>query len=62
MVPDSGCASRVELRLEMTLCGNNVLLPLRKLVERYIPGLHVLAYTEVSAQAEVQFVSQVEAS
>ena len=46
----------------MTLCGNNVRLPLRKLVERYIPGLDVLAYTEVSAQAEVEFVSQVEAT
>ena len=46
----------------VVLCGNNVRLPLRKLVERYIPGLHVLAYNEVSAQAEVEFVGQVEAA
>ena len=44
------------------LCGNNVRLPLRKLVERYIPNLHVLAYNEVSAQAEVEFVDQVVAA
>ena len=44
----------------VVLCGNNVRLPLRKLIERHIPGLHVLAYNEVSAQAEVEFVGQVE--
>ena len=44
------------------LCGNNIRLPLRKLVERYIPNLHVLAYNEVSAQAEVEFIDQVVAA
>ena len=38
------------------LCGNQLRLPLRRLLEKYIPGLHVLAYNEVASKAEVEFV------
>ncbi|MBS1718425.1 MAG: flagellar biosynthesis protein FlhA [Armatimonadetes bacterium] len=41
------------------LCSTTVRLPLRKLIERQMPNLNVLAYNEVSAQAEVEFVGQV---
>jgi flagellar biosynthesis component FlhA len=34
-------------------------LPLRRLLERYMPSLHVLAYSEVASRAEVEFVGQV---
>ena len=44
------------------LCGNTLRLPLRKLLERTIPGLPVLAYNEVSAQADVEFVGQLTAA
>ncbi len=44
------------------LCGNNLRLPLRRLLEKYIPSLHVLAYNEVAAQAEVEFVGQLRAA
>jgi flagellar biosynthesis protein FlhA len=44
------------------LCGNALRLPLRRLVERYIQGLSVLAYSEVSAKADVEFVGQVKAA
>jgi flagellar biosynthesis protein FlhA len=49
-------------RQPVLICGNTLRLPLRKLVERVIPNLHVLAYNEVSAQAEVEFVSQLSAA
>ena len=44
------------------ICGNTLRLPLRKLLERNIPNLHVLAYNEVSAQADVEFVGQLAAA
>jgi flagellar biosynthesis protein FlhA len=44
------------------LCGNQLRLPLRRLMEKYIPNLNVLAYNEVAAKAEVEFVGQVRAA
>lgn len=44
------------------LCGNQLRLPLRRLMEKYIPSLNVLAYNEVAAKAEVEFVGQVRAA
>jgi flagellar biosynthesis protein FlhA len=41
------------------LCGTQLRLPLRRLLERYMPSLHVLAYSEVASRAEVEFVGQV---
>lgn len=41
------------------LCGTQLRLPLRRLMERYMPSLHVLAYSEVASRAEVEFVGQV---
>ena len=41
------------------LCGNSLRLPLRRLLEKYIPNLNVLAFNEVAARAEVEFVGQV---
>jgi flagellar biosynthesis protein FlhA len=41
------------------LCGTQLRLPLRRLMERYMPTLHVLAYSEVASRAEVEFVGQV---
>jgi flagellar biosynthesis protein FlhA len=44
------------------LCGNALRLPLRRLMERYLPGLNVLAYNEVAPKADVEFVGQVRAA
>ena len=44
----------------VVLCSASLRLPLRRLVERYIPQLHVLSYNEVSSRAEVEFVGQVQ--
>jgi flagellar biosynthesis protein FlhA len=41
------------------LCGTQLRLPMRRLLERYMPSLHVLAYSEVASRAEVEFVGQV---
>lgn len=41
------------------LCGTQVRLPIRKLLERNGITLPVLAFNEVSAQAEVEFLTQV---
>jgi flagellar biosynthesis protein FlhA len=41
------------------LCSATIRLPLRRLVERYMPALNVLSYNEVSSRAEVEFVGQV---
>lgn len=43
----------------VVLCSATLRLPLRRLVERYMPQLNVLSYNEVSARAEVEFVGQV---
>ncbi len=44
------------------LCSNALRLPLRRLLERFIPALNVLAYNEVAPKAEVEFVGQVKAA
>lgn len=44
------------------LCGNQLRLPLRRLMEKYMPAVHVLAFNEVAAKAEVEFVGQVRAA
>lgn len=44
------------------LCSTQLRLPLRRLLERYIPQLSVLAYNEVSPKADVEFVGQVRAA
>jgi flagellar biosynthesis protein FlhA len=49
-------------RQPVLLCGNALRLPLRKLLERSLPSLPVLAYNEVSAQADVEFVGQLTAA
>lgn len=41
------------------LSGTNLRLPLRRLFERHIPNVNVLAYNEVSSQAEVEFIGQI---
>jgi flagellar biosynthesis protein FlhA len=43
------------------LTGNQLRLPMRRLVEKYLPNLHVLAFNEVAARADVEFVGQVAA-
>jgi flagellar biosynthesis protein FlhA len=44
------------------LCGNQLRLPLHRLVDKYMTGLHVLAYNEIAAKADVEFVGQVKAA
>ncbi len=46
----------------VVLCGNTLRLPLRRLFERYMPALSVLAFNEVAAKADVEFVGQVKAA
>lgn len=46
----------------IVLCSTALRLPLRKLVERYMPLLPVMAYNEVSAKSEVEFVGQIQAA
>jgi flagellar biosynthesis protein FlhA len=41
------------------LCGNQIRLPLKRLLERHGLPLPVLAYNEITANAEVEFVGQV---
>lgn len=41
------------------LCGNQLRLPLRRLLEKYLPAVNVLAFNEVAARAEVEFVGQI---
>jgi flagellar biosynthesis protein FlhA len=43
------------------LCGNQLRLPLKRLLDKYIPSIAVLAYNEVSEQAQVEFVGQLRA-
>jgi len=45
----------------VVLCGPPLRLPLRKLLERYMAHVPVMAYNEVSAKADVEFVGQVAA-
>ncbi|HWA84469.1 MAG TPA: flagellar biosynthesis protein FlhA [Fimbriimonadaceae bacterium] len=44
------------------LCGTQLRLPLRRLMEKYIPQLSVVAYNEVAQRADVEFVGQVRAA
>jgi flagellar biosynthesis protein FlhA len=44
------------------LCGNQLRLPLHRLVSKYMSGLNVLAYNEIAAKADVEFVGQVKAA
>ncbi|HWD38328.1 MAG TPA: flagellar biosynthesis protein FlhA [Fimbriimonas sp.] len=44
------------------ICSTQLRLPLRRLLERHIPTLHVLAYNEIAAKADVEFVGQVRAA
>jgi flagellar biosynthesis protein FlhA len=46
-------------RNPVLLCSSSLRLPLRKLIERYIPQLPVMAFNEVAAKADVEFVGQV---
>jgi flagellar biosynthesis protein FlhA len=44
------------------LCSSQLRLPLKRLVEKYIQQLNVLAYNEIASRAEVEFVGQVRAA
>lgn len=44
------------------LCSTQLRLPLRRQVERSLPNLAVLAYNEVAARADIEFVGQVRAA
>ncbi|HVT14177.1 MAG TPA: flagellar biosynthesis protein FlhA [Fimbriimonadaceae bacterium] len=44
------------------LCGTQLRLPLRRLMEKYVPQLSVVAYNEVAQRADVEFVGQVRAA
>lgn len=44
------------------LCSTQLRLPLRRLLDRHLPSLNVMAYNEVAARAEVEFVGQVRAA
>lgn len=46
----------------VVLCGNQLRLPLRRLLEKYLPTVNVLAFNEVAARAEVEFVGQLTAA
>ena len=41
------------------LCGTQIRLPMRRLLDRFLPTLAVIAYNEVSSKADVEFVGQV---
>ncbi len=43
------------------LCGNQLRLPLKRLVEKQLPTLAVMAYNEVAETAEVEFIGQLKA-
>jgi flagellar biosynthesis protein FlhA len=44
------------------LCGNQLRLPMRRLLDKYLPTLNVLAYNEIASRADVEFVGQVSAA
>ncbi len=44
------------------LCGTQLRLPMRRMLEKYLPSLSVVAYNEVAAKADVEFVGQVRAA
>lgn len=43
------------------LCGNQLRLPLKRLLDRYLSHLPVLAYNEVAESAQVEFIGQLRA-
>ncbi|MCW5938239.1 MAG: flagellar biosynthesis protein FlhA [Fimbriimonadaceae bacterium] len=53
--------AQAEGKQPVLLCSASIRLPLRKLLERHLPSVPVMAYNEVSAKAEVSFVGQVAA-
>lgn len=44
------------------ICSTQLRLPLRRLLEKYLPGLSVLAYNEIASRAEVEFVGAVKSA
>ncbi len=44
------------------ICGTQLRLPLRRLLEKYSVAVPVMSYSEVAAKAEVEFVGQVSAA
>ncbi|HJP83566.1 MAG TPA: flagellar biosynthesis protein FlhA, partial [Fimbriimonadaceae bacterium] len=44
------------------ICSTQLRLPLRRLLEKYLPSLSVLAYNEIASRAEVEFVGAVKAA
>jgi flagellar biosynthesis protein FlhA len=44
------------------LCGTTLRLPLRRLLEKTLPTVSVMAYNEVASRAEVEFVGQLRAA
>ncbi|MFN3963532.1 MAG: FHIPEP family type III secretion protein, partial [Fimbriimonadaceae bacterium] len=42
------------------LCGAALRLAMRRLLDRHLPALPVVAYNEVAAQADVEFISQIQ--
>ena len=44
------------------ICSTQLRLPMRRLMEKYIPSLSVLAYNEIAARADVEFVGAVRAA
>ena len=43
----------------VVICSSGLRLPLRRLLERNLPKVSVLAYSEIAARADVEFVGQV---
>ena len=46
----------------VVICSSGLRLPLRRLLERNMPKVSVLAYSEIAARADVEFVGQVRAA
>jgi flagellar biosynthesis protein FlhA len=46
----------------VVICSSGLRLPLRRLLERSMPKVTVLAYSEIAARADVEFVGQVRAA
>jgi len=44
------------------LCGTTLRLPLRRALEKHVPGIHIMAFNEVAAKADVEFVGQIKAA
>jgi flagellar biosynthesis protein FlhA len=52
-------ASKAEGRSPVLLCSVSVRLPLKRLLDRHVPRLPVLAYNEVAPSADVALIGQV---